>query len=135
MVVEVTREALEAMRRAARLAHPHEACGILLGPASRVTTLCEATNVHPSPQTHFEIDPQALIDAHRQARDGGPAVLGYFHSHPSGPAEPSATDVEMAAGDGSIWAICAGESDASDIRFFRSGKGGFTRLSMDLIDG
>ena len=59
----------------------------------------------PDPETHFEIDPQALIDAHRAARAGGPQVLGYYHSHPAGEPEPSATDRAMAAGDGRMWAI------------------------------
>ena len=38
MRLEVTSEALAAMRAAAAAAHPHEACGILLGPAAPSAT-------------------------------------------------------------------------------------------------
>jgi proteasome lid subunit RPN8/RPN11 len=131
MDVEVTSQALAAMRAAARAAHPREACGILLGERGQITAVCETANVHPTPATHFEIDPQALIDAHRAARAGGAAVVGYFHSHPAGQAVPSATDKACAARDGRIWAIIAGDA----IRFWQDGEEGFAALSFTIIEG
>ena len=135
MDIEVTSEALAAMRAAAAAAHPQEACGILLGTANRITAALETRNVHPTPETHFAIDPQALIDAHRAARAGGPQVLGYFHSHPHGPAEPSATDRACAAGDGRVWAIIASGIAGDDVRFWRDDDRGFTALSLCRADG
>jgi predicted GIY-YIG superfamily endonuclease/proteasome lid subunit RPN8/RPN11 len=128
----VCARALSAIRAHAATAHPHEACGILLGEGTRITAVRPAANVHPAPATHFEIDPQALIDAHRAARaQGGLEVIGYYHSHPHGPAEPSATDRASASGDGRVWAIIAGE----DTAFWRDGKQGFVALSFTMIDG
>ena len=130
--VGVTREALAAMRAAAAAAHPSEACGLLLGEGARITEARETRNVHPAPQTHFEIDPHALIDAHRAARGGtGPQVIGYFHSHPAGPPAPSATDRASASGDGRVWAIIAGR----DVKFWMDGEQGFVALPFTLIDG
>lgn len=131
MNIEVTRDVIEALQRAARSAAPHEACGILVGQDARITGFIEARNVHPSPESRFEIDPQSLIDAHRAARSGGPQVLGYFHSHPRGGAEPSSTDLELAAADGKVWAI----HGRGDLRFFLSGKAGFEALSLRPVDG
>ena len=132
MQVEVTSQALAAMRAAAAAAHPSEACGLLLGEGARITEARETRNVHSAPQTHFEIDPQALIDAHRAARGGtGLQVLGYFHSHPAGPPAPSATDRASASGDGRVWAIIAGR----DVKFWRDGEQGFVALPFTLIDG
>ena len=134
MDIEVTRDALTAMRAAAAAAHPLEACGLLLGDGARVITARETRNVHPNPARHFEIDPQALIDAHRAARGGNaPQVLGYFHSHPTGDPVPSATDRVGAAHDGRVWAIIAGH----DVRFWRddsTGVAGFAALSFTIID-
>ena len=56
----------------------------------------------------IEIDPAALIAAHRAARSGGAAVIGHYHSHPTGLAEPSPRDAADAAPDGSIWLIAGG---------------------------
>ncbi len=131
MPIEVTRDVVEAMQHAAAAAHPHEACGILTGEGARITAFVETRNVHPTPETHFEIDPQALIDAHRDAREGGPQVLGYFHSHPEGAAEPSKTDIAMAAQDGMVWAIAT----SREIRLFRAGEGGFEWLCTHALEG
>jgi len=131
MDIEVTSAALAAMHAAAAAAHPREACGLLLGEGGRITAARAAANVHPAPATHFEIDPAALIAAHRAAREGtGPQVLGYFHSHPCGPAEPSATDRELAARDGRIWAIVGGD----DVTFWRDAEDGFAPLSFACRD-
>jgi len=131
MALEITRQALQAMAAAAARAAPHEACGLLIGRGIRVTEARPAANVAPDTPRRFEIDPQALIDAHRAERGGGPELLGYFHSHPSGPPEPSATDREMAPGDGKLWAIVG----QGTIRFWRDGKEGFEPLSYMAIDG
>lgn len=119
-----------ALEEAARRAFPEEACGILLGEASSVTHFQETRNVHPSPETHFEIDPQALIAAHRAAREGGAQILGYFHSHPNGPAKPSKTDQESAAGDGMLWAIW-GEGE---LTLWRDEPQGFRQVSYSSND-
>lgn len=130
MDIDVTSQALHAMRAAAAAAHPREACGLLLGEGRRILEARETANVHPAPTTHFEIDPQALIDAHRAARVGGPEVLGYFHAHPSGKPVPSATDCAMAARDGRVWAIIAGR----DVMFWQDGEDGFSALSFTMIE-
>jgi proteasome lid subunit RPN8/RPN11 len=131
MEIELTSAVLERISAEAADAFPEEACGLLLGREGRIEGLGPARNVHPQPRTRFEIDPQALVDAHRAARQGGPAVLGYYHSHPSGPAEPSATDRRMAAGDGRIWAIAGDDG----VTFWRDDESGFTALSYIAVEG
>lgn len=88
---------------------PLEICGLLLGRDDAVEAIQPCANVHATPATHFEIDPAALFGALRAARGGGPAVIGHYHSHPSGSALPSATDAESAHADGAIWIIVAGD--------------------------
>lgn len=110
----------------ARQAAPLECCGLLLGNGAQVTTALPAANVAADPARHFELAPQALIDAHRRARAGGPQVLGHYHSHPAGPARPSPTDQAQAAGDGAVWAIVG----SGDVTFWRDDKAGFTQLPI-----
>ncbi len=131
MGISVTRDVIAALSRSAKAADPLEACGILTGEGDQITGFIPARNVHSTPETHFEIDPQALIDAHRVARAGGPQVMGYFHSHPRGSATPSATDKQTAALDGAIWAIAA----KRELRLFRAGEGGFEWLGTHELGG
>ena len=129
MTVSVTSEVIKALLAEAARAHPREACGLLFGTSRAITALQAAANVHPAPETHFEIDPAILIAAHRAMRGGGPAVVGCYHSHPHGPAAPSAADVALAARDGGIWAIVG----AGQVRFWRSGGDRFCALSYTVI--
>jgi len=130
MQIEVTRDVINALARAAEAAHPAEACGILLGDGVTISQFTETRNVHPEPLRHFEIDPQALIDAHRAARQSGPQIMGYFHSHPHGPARPSQTDAECASGDGLVWAI----SGQDEISWWCDEVDGFGPVSYMVSD-
>lgn len=130
MVLQVTSGVIATLIAEAASAAPAECCGILLG-AGRIEQARPAANVAANPLRQFEIDPAALIAAHRAARSGGAPVAGYFHSHPSGHPVPSATDCEHAGGDGSVWAIVAG----GDVVFWRDGAAGFAALSYEVVDG
>lgn len=130
MTVTLTRSALETMLIEAACAHPLECCGLLLGTAQdRIDTALPARNLANDPTRHFEIDPQALIDAHRAERRGGPLLLGCYHSHPTGLAQPSATDQTQASGDNRLWAIIGG----GEITLWRDAPDGFERLFYQVV--
>jgi proteasome lid subunit RPN8/RPN11 len=131
MELTVTSGVNATLRKEAAHAHPLECCGLLLGHGTLIETALPCRNVHPNPARHFEIDPAALIAAHRAARAGGPQVLGYYHSHPAGDATPSATDCALAERAGRIWAIVA----AGDVLWWRDAPGGFEPLSSRVVDG
>ena len=86
-------------------ASANEVCGLLFGTSEEVVHAVKCTNVADHPATGFEIDPAALIAAHKAARAGGPELVGHYHSHPNGSSEPSARDAESAMGDGALWLI------------------------------
>jgi proteasome lid subunit RPN8/RPN11 len=130
MDIRVSRPVLEALQAEAARAMPEECCGLLLGRNGVIDEAHPAANVAADPLRRFEIDPQTLVDAHRAARGGGPQVLGYFHSHPTGPAEPSATDREQAGHDGSVWAIVG----TNAVTFWRDEEAGFVPLSYTVED-
>jgi proteasome lid subunit RPN8/RPN11 len=125
----VARRAYERMKAKARAAFPRECCGLLLGRFGRIEIARPARNVHPRPERFFEIDPQALVDAHRAARRGGPALLGYYHSHPSGRPVPSAVDASHSAGDGLVWAIIGD----GEVTFWRDAPHGFEGWTWRLF--
>jgi proteasome lid subunit RPN8/RPN11 len=131
MEIAVTSGTLATLLEEAARAHPREACGLLLGEGGRIDRAVPSANVHPDPRRHFEIDPQALIAAHRAAREGGAEVLGYYHSHPTGDPAPSAEDRAQASGDGRIWAIVAG----GEIGWWRDLPTGFETLPTRVAEG
>lgn len=109
---------------------PEECCGILFGGPGAIEAASGAANVAEDRLRRFEIDPQALVDAHREARRGGPQIAGYFHSHPGGAAKPSEVDRASAAGDGMVWAILG----QAGVAFWRDEEAGFVLLSYVIED-
>ncbi|WP_256731346.1 M67 family metallopeptidase [Sphingomonas sp. dw_22] len=116
----ISRSVLIGIRRFSADAAPLEACGLLFGDGVGITGFRATGNVAEQPETRFEIEPGALFAALRAERAGGPRVVGYWHSHPSGDATPSATDAAMAAPDGKLWLVVGGET----VTAWRAGERG-----------
>lgn len=131
MEIHLARGIVAAIAGEAAKAHPLEACGLLLGHGDMVLEIRPCANVAGDPARHFEIDPAALIAAFRAQRAGGPQVVGYYHSHPTGESRPSGTDAAMAARDGRIWAI----HGRGALSWWRDGANGFEVLSTCEVEG
>ncbi len=132
MDIELTRDVIATLVEEARRSGERECCGLLLGTAgqlARITQALPAANVHPEPARHFEIDPVALIGAYRAEREGGPALLGFYHSHPNGHPRPSAVDCDHAGGDGRVWAIVA----SGKVHVWRDTDQGFVELAFRVV--
>ena len=112
MTVYISRTLLDKILADAAAGDGVERCGLLLGDSSRIAEVRFAANIAPDPRGHFELDPAALLEAHRASRQGGPKVIGHYHSHPSGQPCPSPTDAASAHPDGSLWLIVGGRQAA-----------------------
>ncbi|WP_068076279.1 Mov34/MPN/PAD-1 family protein [Novosphingobium lentum] len=126
-------DVFERLLAEAQRAAPLECCGLLLAQAAdpgRVTALVPTANVSATPHESFEIDPAALLGAHRAARSGGPVLAGFYHSHPNGRRDPSPCDATMASGDGRVWAIIAG----GRVGCWRDTAHGFEPLFYTIVD-
>ncbi|WP_373475740.1 Mov34/MPN/PAD-1 family protein [Sphingorhabdus sp.] len=108
MPLRISRKHVSDLLRWAEDAGNKECCGLLMGRNNYVSEveLCENVAVHP--ETHFEIGAAVLLSRHKLAREDGSPILGYFHSHPNGLAQPSSADLENAAADDRFWVIIAG---------------------------
>jgi proteasome lid subunit RPN8/RPN11 len=92
---------MDVIGRHAERTYPEECCGFLLGEerggATRVDRIVPAANERrDSRHNRFVMSPEAVLAAHKEARAAGLAVVGYYHSHPDHPAEPSEFDREHA---------------------------------------
>ncbi len=107
MELRISSRHLEQLLLWAELEHPNEICGILWGQGNQIDEIEAAANVAQKPDRFFEIDPAALVAAHRRARVQDAKVIGYYHSHPNGRAEPSKYDRNQMANDDKYWIIIA----------------------------
>lgn len=99
-MLAVRRAAYDAMVEQAIAGAPEEVCGVLSGRfdvrESTVETIEQATNVATVPKSKYVIAPGEQLDLMDRLEDRGHDVVGFYHSHPHGPAAPSMTDADRA---------------------------------------
>src|ERR1700722_13786606 len=91
----------EALRAHGEETYPHECCGALLGHSTpdgnQVLSIVRAGNTRTDrAHDRYNIAPEELIKAQRQARGLGLDIVGFYHSHPDHPAQWSKTDFDEA---------------------------------------
>ena len=117
-MIVLGRDHLRQIADAAEAAYPGECCGLLVG-RPRANGDVEVARVHPSANLgkspeRFEIDPRLWVDLSRALGKGPLRVVGLYHSHPDGPAQPSAVDLEAAWGEELVWVIVSVTGRAAD---------------------
>lgn len=121
----------------ARRNSPRECCGLIEGmregDAVRVRAL-HATDNLAAAAGRFEIDPVEQFRLMRALRGTGREIVGCYHSHPNGRAEPSARDLEHAAEEGFVWLIAALDTASNDVNLaaFAYENRAFAPLSLTL---
>jgi len=93
----------DAIARHAEAGYPDEVCGFLLGTQEAgekiVREVVPVENTWEQTEERrrrFLIAPQDFVREERRARAAGWQILGFYHSHPDHPAQPSETDREAA---------------------------------------
>ncbi len=123
---------IAAMLQAARAAAPDECCGLLVGQGDRVTRLVPAANLHETPRRFFTLDPAVQFATLRELRiaGGGEEVIGHYHSHPNGPAEPSPRDLAEAHDAEMVWIVI--DPRKGELGAFRPRPGeAFDRMTIE----
>jgi proteasome lid subunit RPN8/RPN11 len=124
----------ERVLREARVAFPREGCGLIEG--LRDGAELHATAIHPvanlaDEPDRFELDPAKHIALLRELRGTGRQILGCYHSHPKGRAEPSARDRAGAFEDGFLWLIAAVDGEGrSELNAYCAARGNFEVLEI-----
>jgi desampylase len=131
--VSLKAEVRRQMVAHAREAAPAECCGLLVGRGHRVAEAVRARNIADS-ATRFVIDPAEHIAARREARARGLEVVGFYHSHPHSPAEPSATDLAEASYADHLYLIVGLCESEPDVRVYELVTGNFLEVPL-VTDG
>jgi proteasome lid subunit RPN8/RPN11 len=77
--------------------YPNECCGALIGRDGVVTeTLALPNTTEEGPRRRFMVRPTDYRAAEGRASQLGAELLGFYHSHPDHPAQPSQYDLDHA---------------------------------------
>jgi len=98
-MIRIEREAWDKMVAHAQDTYPNECCGAMLGmidgERKNVSVAIELDNAFDGGQEErYELRPEDLLQADREARRQGMDLIGIFHSHPDCDAYFSETDLK-----------------------------------------
>ena len=98
-MIEIEKTAWSAMVERAQSTFPNECCGAMLGRVDGdnklVSLAVPIENAYEGAQgARYEIKPEDLLAADREARAHGMDLVGIFHSHPDCDAYFSETDLK-----------------------------------------
>jgi proteasome lid subunit RPN8/RPN11 len=135
-VISLPDETALAIRAEGERAYPNECCGALLGGfdgerGKIVAAILPIGNSSDAAERfhRFTIGPDDFMRAEREAEARKMELIGFYHSHPDHPAEPSDYDLEhalpfysyviAAVEDGAATAVTSWEMSADRSRFLR----------------
>ena len=99
-MIVISSNNLEKIHKHAREAYPFECCGILVGLLADKKEVKEVRGVEninkERGHDRYEIAPHELYRIDKDSSKNGLKVIGFYHSHPDHPPEPSAFDSERA---------------------------------------
>lgn len=98
-MIQIERQPWEEMVAHAEAAYPNECCGAMLGSIDgtekRVAVALALENASAGSQrARYELRPEDLLNADREARSRNMDLVGIYHSHPDCAAYFSETDLK-----------------------------------------
>ena len=116
--MKTTPDVLDAIRAHGEATYPEECCGFLLGQMTHDGNHVAATQRVANRQAtdrerRYTITPDDYQAAARAAQAQGLDVVGFYHSHPDHPAQPSETDLAEATFPGYTYVIVSIQQGAA----------------------
>ena len=123
-VIRLSPSVVAAIRRHAASAYPYECCGALIGSETAgtvdVSDARELFNVtNEGPRRRFLVSADDYRESEKYARTGGADLVGFYHSHPDHPAQPSQYDLDHAWPNFSYVIVSVRTGRPEDLRSWR----------------
>jgi proteasome lid subunit RPN8/RPN11 len=100
--------------------YPNECCGALIGRDGIVSESYALPNTtSEGPRRRFLVRPDDYRAAEARAAETGRELLGFYHSHPDHPAQPSQYDLDHAWPSFSYVIVSVREGESREVRSWR----------------
>lgn len=124
-MIKVTQEHLEAIRQHGEETYPYECCGFLIGEKDADTNVLRVVyraenewtkaTERESQANRYLITPEQARRAEMFAREQNLGIIGFYHSHPDHPAEPSGFDLDHSCWPSDSYLIVAVEKGQASV--------------------
>jgi [CysO sulfur-carrier protein]-S-L-cysteine hydrolase len=131
--MEIAQSLIDEIVAHAREDAPNECCGLVAGRDGAATRVFRARNAMASPLA-YNVHPQDLLRITSEIEAAGEELAAIYHSHTRSPAEPSQTDINLAANwPDPVYLICSiARSDAPVVRGWRLRDGRVAEVEVSV---
>lgn len=133
--IQIPRKLTNQLLHLAQLSPDYEICGLIGGKNGLPCTCYPIQNIAPHPNQRFLLNAGQQIAAMSQMRTQGEELFAIYHSHPTAPALPSATDLEQAAYPEALYLIISlNTKGVLEMRGFKISDQIATEIALTLSD-
>jgi proteasome lid subunit RPN8/RPN11 len=131
--MRISRQLLDEIVAHAREEAPNECCGMVSGTDGAASRVYRARNAFASP-LRYEVHPQDQFRITTEIEDRGEEIAAIYHSHTKSEANPSQTDVNLAANwPDPVYLICSlADPGRPETRAFAIRDGGVEEVELDV---
>lgn len=133
--IQLPRKLTNQLLHLAQLSPDQEVCGLIGGKNGTPCSCYPIKNIAPHPEHRFLLDAKQQIEAMSEMRNQGEDLFAIYHSHPSAPAIPSATDLEQAAYPEALYLIISlNTKGILEMRGFKISEQKATEITLTLSE-
>jgi [CysO sulfur-carrier protein]-S-L-cysteine hydrolase len=103
--IQISRKLTTELLHLAQISPDQEICGLVSCINHQPVRCYPIKNVAALPRQQFLLDAEQQIAAMKTMRVQGEELFAIYHSHPTSPAIPSTTDLELAAYEDALYLI------------------------------
>jgi proteasome lid subunit RPN8/RPN11 len=133
--IQLPRKLTNQLLHLAQISPDQEVCGLIGGKNGVPGTCYPIKNIAPHPEHRFLLDAKQQIAAMSEMRNQGEELFAIYHSHPTAPATPSATDLEQAAYPEALYLIISlNTKGILEMRGFKISEQRATEITLTLSE-
>ena len=133
--VRLSRTIVNEMLHHAQSSPDKEVCGLIGGKQGTPSRCYPIPNIAAEPRRLFAMDPRQQIAALRAMRECDETLFAIYHSHPTGPAYPSATDLAQANYPDTLYLIISMQTrGVLEMQGFKLRNGNVIEAPLEIVE-
>lgn len=133
--IQIPRKIANKLLHLAQISPDLEICGLIGGKNGLPISCHPVANTAEQPQQRFQLDTSQQILAMAKMRDMGEQLFAIYHSHPTAPATPSITDLELAPYPDTLYLIISlNTKGVLEMRGFKIANNSAKEIALSLSE-
>lgn len=133
--IQLSRKITIELLHLAQVSPEQEVCGLIGSINNKASSCYPIENTAEQPENRFQLDAKQQINAISTMREKNETLFAIYHSHPTTPAFPSATDIKLATYPEAVYLIISlNTKGVLEIRGFKIFNKSVEEITLSLLN-